>query len=311
VNGPEQVLSGVTLQVSLAPADVPHAADVLPHQLRQWGGQVDEILCVLDLKRSGGRFAQGWRERVPRLIELVASLCQACPHARWIEVDYARDARQAVAERFFGGRHVPDKDFRGGPYYSYFFALHAARNDLVFHTDSDMLYGGGSQTWMREGVELLRDRRSVLVCSPLPGPPASDESRVQLPQGARETFPSPAYSFDYFSTRLFLIDRSRLGALGPLTPRRKFYGRRHSLTARIRRTSVYDLPERLISDAMREHGLRRFDFLGSNPGMWAIHPDERSRRFYESVPRLVRQVEAGDVPDAQRGHYDVHESMFA
>jgi hypothetical protein len=301
---------GVTFQVSLAPADVPHASDLLAHQLRQWGGQVAEILCVLDLKRSGGRFGESWRSRVPKLIELVDSACEPYPHARWIEVDYRGPARQAVGDRFFGGRRPPEKDFRGGPYYSYFFALHEATNDLVFHSDADMLYGGGSQTWIPEAVAVLRERPSVFVCSPLPGPPVTEGEPAGSPHATREAFGSLAYSFDYFSTRLFLVDRRQLAALGPLPLRRKLYGRRNLISARVRRASVFDLPERLISDVMQQHGLRRFDFLGSAPGMWSIHPDERSRRFYESVPSLVRRVEAGDVSDPQRGRYDVHETMF-
>ena len=40
----------VTLQVNVAPVDLPHATEILPHQLRQWGGQVQEILFTFDLQ---------------------------------------------------------------------------------------------------------------------------------------------------------------------------------------------------------------------------------------------------------------------
>jgi hypothetical protein len=215
-----------------------------------------------------------------------------------------------VSRRFFGGRGIPAKDFRGGPYYAYFFGLHVAEHDHVFHTDSDMLYGGGSQVWIAEALRLLDERPSVLVCSPLPGPPTADGSPIQ--QAARiEAHDSPAHGFNYFTTRLFLLDRRRLVALGPLVPLLKFYGRRNRAESWLRRTSVFDLPERLISNAMAEHSLTRFDFLGTRPGMWAIHPDERSARLYDLLPELVRRVESGDVPDTQRGFYDVHESMLS
>jgi hypothetical protein len=44
--------------------------------------------------------------------------------------------------------------------------------------------------------------------------------------------------------------------------------------------------------------------------MWSLHPLDRSQRFYERLPALIERVEAGDVPDDQRGHYDVLPSML-
>jgi len=44
--------------------------------------------------------------------------------------------------------------------------------------------------------------------------------------------------------------------------------------------------------------------------MWSLHPPYRSEEFYRELPRLVEQIEAGSVPDAQRGDYDINDSMF-
>jgi hypothetical protein len=43
--------------------------------------------------------------------------------------------------------------------------------------------------------------------------------------------------------------------------------------------------------------------------MWSLHPPYRSEAFYASLPELVGRVESGDVPNAQRGEHDVHDSM--
>jgi hypothetical protein len=269
---------------------------------------VQEVICTLDLRRSGGRFGEDWRRRLSQLLELVESVCAEHAHARSVEVDYSYRARAVVARRFFAGRRVPPKDFRGGPYYSYFFGLDAAQHDYVFHLDSDMLFGGGSQTWISEALDVLQTRPRVLVCSPLPGPPTADGQARQ--QTARiEPFSSLAHGFDHFTSRLFLIDRHELEALGPFVPVRKF-GRREAPAAWLRRTSTYDLPERLISAAMKGRQRQRFCFLGAAPGVWAVHPDERSTRFYDRLPEIIRRVETGDVPEAQRGYYDLQESML-
>src|ERR1035441_11068106 len=85
----------VTLQINVAPTDLPHAKSVLPHQLRQWGGQVQEILFTLDLHRTkhGGRFGEAWEERKGPMEELLGELCRQHPHAHVMTVDRSEERR--------------------------------------------------------------------------------------------------------------------------------------------------------------------------------------------------------------------------
>jgi hypothetical protein len=300
--------SGVTLQISLAPTDYPHARYILPHQLRQWGSQVDDVLLVVDMHRSRtGRFAVEWEQRVPLLEALVSEACARDPRVRAVTVDYGAAAARRVADEFFGGRPVPTKDLRGGPFYSYFYALSAARGDLVIHADSDMLFGGGSEHWVADAQALLAADPDILSCSPLPGPPADDGQLVAqhaLPYAA----PYPAFRFRHFSTRIFALDRARLaariGALSPSAP--PLRGR---LRAAAQGNPPYDLPENIISRAMQHAGVIRVDLLGRDAGMWSLHPPHRSAVFYETLPSLVARIEAGNVPAAQRGYYNVNDSL--
>jgi len=304
---------GVTLQINLAPTDLPHARHILPHQLRQWAGQVDEVLLTLDLHRSGGRFSEAWAERLPGMRDLVDRSCAQYPAARLAEVDYSAGVAAEIARRFFGGRPVPAKDWNGGPFYSYFFGLHAATNDYVFHLDSDMMFGGGSKTWLAEGVSLLQERTDVLICSPLPGPPEADgrlrsQGRGGLPQEQAEPHLSAGFRFPHLSSRLFLMDLPRFAtAIGhlPLTQPPRI----RRLQALVRGNPPFNLPEAIFSAAMAEHSLFRVDFLGEPPGMWSVHPPYRSPEFYQALPGLIERIEAGDVPDAQRGDHDVNDSM--
>src|SRR6266550_5611050 len=303
----------VTLQINLAPTDRPHARHILPHQLRQWAGQVDEVLLTLDLHRSGGRFSEAWEERLPGMRRLLEDVSAAYPTATVQEVDYSASVAADVAARFFGGRAVPAKDWNGGPFYSYFFGLHSAANDYVFHMDSDMMFGGGSRSWTAEAVRLLRERADVLICSPLPGPPRADsrlpsQGRGGLPVEQPEPHTSPAFRFPHLSSRLFLMDLRRFaGTIGQLPLTQPPTIRR--VQAKIRGNAPYNLPEAIFSDSMSEHSLFRVDFLGESPGMWSIHPPYRSPQFYQALPRLIERIEAGEVPDAQRGDHDVNDSM--
>jgi hypothetical protein len=294
----------VTLQVNLSPGDWRHARFLLPHQIRQWRRQVAEILLVIDLHRSSGRFAAGWEEGRANIM----ALAQSVEGARVELVDYGDAARARVSSEFFGGAAVPEKDFRGGPYYSYFFALNSASHSHVFHVDSDIFFGGGSGTWMDEATRYYSSHSNVLVMAPLPGPPAQDGRLRQL-RGSPEPGTPHAYVFEEMSTRIFLIDRARFAsAIGALVPRPP-PSLRSRVKALVERNPSADLPEHLLSRAMRERGLVRRDFLGSAPGMWSLHPPYRCADFYAKLPDVIARVEAGDIPDAQRGDHDLNGSM--
>ncbi len=300
----------VTLQVGLTPGDLEEATHLLPHQLRQWAGQVDEVLCTIDCPPPSMSASGMVPEPPTNLCQFIETLIPAFPNLRWAQVNYSPTALAEVAAVFYGGRPVPLQDHRQRPVYAFLFALMAPSNDLVFHIDSDMLFGGGSQTWIQEAVEILGRYPDVLTCSPLPGPPRADRRLLsQRDEPVHEPHPSPAYRFPTLSTRYFLLDRRKLVQdLSPL--RAEWPPLRPTLRSLLNRRRPHDILERVISRAMQRRGLFRVDFLGADPGMWTIHPLIRSARFRGALPELIRRVEAGEVPEAQRGEYDLSEEML-
>jgi hypothetical protein len=310
-------MNPVTLHVSLAPVDWRYAEHVLPHQMRTWAGQVDEVQFTLDLKRGKGRFGASGGQEEAHLRQTVSRLCEQYPHAHLREVDYSPDAAAGVADRFLGGKSVPEKSHYGAPFYSYFFGWHTARHDIVFHMDSDMMFGGGSQTWVEEALSLLLRRSDVLMCSPLPGPPTEDGDlpphmvaahSTEACRVVREGGPALAYRMGSCSSRLFLMDRRTLaGRVGPMIVRPPKL--RSHLRARIEGHIPAELPEAMMTRSMRQAGMFRLDFLGEAPGMWSLHPRWRSEDFYTALPELIARIEAGDVPQEQRGDYDINDSM--
>jgi hypothetical protein len=301
----------VTLQVNVAPVDLPHAAEILPHQLRQWGGQVQEVLFTFDLHRTahGGHFGEGWEERRAPMQALLERLCREHPAARIAEIDYAPQRMAEIADAYTGGEPIPAKDTKGAPFYPYFYGLHEAHNDLVLHLDSDLMFGGSSQTWIEEATALLAADPDVLVTSPLPGPPTADGS-LRREAAPRFEHSTPAYRFATLSTRLFLLDRARLRErLAPLRllgPARAI----SSAKARLHGNPPYRAAELVISEAMAKASVYRVDFLGADPGMWSLHPPYRSEEFYRELPRLIEQIERGEIPEGQRGDYELNDSMF-
>jgi hypothetical protein len=294
----------VSLQINLAPGDYLHVRHILPHQLKKLAGQVDEILLVVDSRPSKGRFAAGWHEYRETLNNFLTEEVQAVFDVKIIPVDYSDTTRQAVAQYFFGNLLIPEKDFRGGPFYAYFFGLYMAAHDLVFHLDSDILLGGGSSSWIGEAVSLFTSDPNCFIVSPLPGPPHTEE--VLIDQQIIQKIGRHTWQLGGMSTRLFMMDRVKIHAhkLSLTKP-----GIRNQLKALAEGNPNADLPEHLLNTYLLKHRLKRIDFLGSGKGLWSLHPPYRSRQFYDELPELLIKIDTGDLPLKQYGYYDIIDEL--
>ena len=154
----------------------------------------------------------------------------------------------------------------------------------------------------------MRCKQDVLACSPLPGPPTLD-GRLRSQTLPREPFTSLAFRADQLSTRVLMIDRNRFRQrVNALTLVRPSW---HKVSlARLDGYPGCETAEGMLTEGMVRSGLSRIDFLGSDPGMWSLHPPYRSPLFYEQLPALVKRIEAGEVPEMQRGRHDVDDTML-
>lgn len=315
---------GRALQINMHPFDARHVAHTLPHQLKTISAQVDRVVVTLDT-----RIARAGRYRAGRFEQAHEHILSVLDEARKIEprlvvdpVSYAPETRRKVGAAFFGDTaEWPDRAFDGGPFYVYFHGLLRANADHVFHIDSDILFGGGSRTWATEAVELLDADPDALCIGPFPGPPDAtggiDESlhmrfpgRVGFAGPQKLDAPAPAYKFSTVSTRIFMIDMkrfaNRIGALDPVAPD----GMRR-LRASLFGESPLSMPaEEVLSANMMARGLKRIDYLGTGAGLFSLHPPFRSPEFYDQLPQLIARIERGDIPEGQKGDYDINASMM-
>ncbi|MFD0765426.1 hypothetical protein ACFQZI_11235 [Mucilaginibacter lutimaris] len=290
----------VSLQINLAPGDFPHVQHLLPHQLNRLQAQVNEIILTVDTQPGNGRFADGWFKHESSLKHWLETVIEPNYPVKIVPVNYTPAVKQEVARYFFNKDNIPVKDFRGGPFYAYFFGLHTAANDLVFHLDSDIFLGGGSPQWVEEAVKYLKDDLSCFVMAPLPGPPRDDDTLVD--QRIIEKIAPFTWQLEGMSTRIFLMDRSKFKAHKLELDKPSL---RMQLKAIIEQHDIAELPERLIANYIKSHNLKRIDFLGTAKGMWSLHPPYRTASFYKQLPEIIRQVEANNLPLRQRGFYDL------
>ena len=295
----------VSLQINLAPSDYRHSRHLLPHQLDVWAPQVDEVVLTYETRQSSGRFGSDWAASEGPMNDLLSATVARRPNVRIARVDYSPAAMASVAEVFFGRREMPAKDFRGGPFYSYFFGLHAAQYPLVLHIDADMFFGGQSKTWVQDALDVLERDPGALSLSPYPGPPPPDARTADgLAIGPAL---GPARVSSTLTTRVFLMSREKLVSEGPIQLRRP--STLGVLKAWLTGNPPGAVPEDLISHRMQQQGWTRVQMVGTAPGMWSLHPRYRNERFYAMLPELIRRVNAGDMPEEQRGQYDMQDAL--
>ena len=293
-------LAPCTVQVLLCDADLRFARHVLPHQLRVLGHHAAEVLISVN-RRPGDRPSPG-------LDELLGDLGRDVPQLRVVEVDHGPAGVDWVSRTFFGGGRYPLVDSKGTPFHAYLEPFRAVHQPFVLHLDSDMLIGGSGERWLAEAIDLLRDRPEFLAAKPCSGPPRDDGTFVS--GGVEVPTPvGPARAVPAFTSRMFLVEVARLVEAVTPIPLHPPTERWRRLRARLLGFPDVDNVERLIGAAMRRQAMNRIDVGGSGQ-VWSLHPLHKTPSFVAALPRLIEQVESGDIPPAQQGHYNLHRSLL-
>ena len=285
----------LSLQISLTPLDIPHAALILPHQLRIWAAQASEILLIWDLD-PGPRYErqpayrEKWDSCKPYLEPLNQALKQDWPDLKIETLIADEQLCLELSQRFFrpDTGPIPAKDYRGGPFAAYFYGLAAAAHDLVLHLDADMMFGGQSPSWAQEACISLQAAADLLCIAPPGGPPGTEVLRHRQ-----------------FTTRSFLLDRRRLQGL-ELSRRElpELLAQQNDQTLWVE--PYAEMPEILISHWMQAQDLWRLDLPGQAPGIWSLHPPvPADPRFHVLLPELLRALDTDSLPATQQGHYNL------
>lgn len=297
----------ITLQISLAPSDYRHSKFLLLHQIRVFENQVDEILLTYDTHRSNGRFSINWKENNEQMWDFLQELYASNAKIRLIKIDYSEKKVKEVANFFFSRNNIPAKDWRGGPFYTYFFGMYEAKFPDIFHIDSDLFFGGLSKTWLDEATSLYKKDPKILFINPLPGPPTAN-GKLYNQNSVSYNGLNNHHAFDTVSTRLYLVNKFRLADKKLKNIKTLKLG--ELIRAIIRKNPAYKLPEEFLSAHMQKHNFIRVDFEGQHNGLWSLHPPYRTPKFYDELPMLIQRIEKNDIPEAQRGHYDIVDQLF-
>ncbi|MGI9613082.1 MAG: hypothetical protein ACR2QO_09245 [Acidimicrobiales bacterium] len=291
----------MTLHILVSDRDIAFAGPIISHQIAVLGAMCDEVLLVVNRPPSSRATSE--------LDEILnAARCQH-PRTRVHEVSYSSESIASVSQTYFGGEPYPIFDFKGVPIHAYLESYSAANNEFVFHSPSDLLYGGSAAGWADIVLPLFDATDPPLMVAPLAGPPH------QGPYGAggadvSDAFPGAGsvHRLTTFRGRCHVLHLDRFAqSIAPLplvAPAR----RSETALATLGGLPRVDHLEVMIGRRMSERGLHRLDVGG--PGeLWTLHPLYKSKRFVNSTPELIDMVRSGEVPTDQVGNYDLVEDL--
>ncbi len=300
-------MNNVTFQINLAPGDFRHSKTLLEHQISAFNEQVDEILLTYDFRPKKVLSKDELSEFHEPFMDLIEVLSKKYPKIRFHKVDYSEFVVNDINRLFYNGKWFLH-NFRGAPLYAYLYGFASCKNDYILHIDSDMFFGGLSNTWINEAIKKYESDKEILYLAPHPGPPHPDN--ILKKQQNYTALANEKHAFEIFdsvSTRILFVDRRRL--YGKLT--RKFPPPIKMLYALVRGFSFSDRLEKILFLSMKKEKLKRVDFLGKPPGLYSVHPNYRSAEFYEQIPEMIERLkENKNIPESQLGFYDFSEDFI-
>lgn len=291
----------MTLHILVSDRDIAFAGPILSHQIDVLGAMCDEVLLVVNRPPSATPTSE--------LDEILSAVRCQHPNTRVHEVSYSSESIANVSQTYFGGEPYPIFDFKGVPIHAYLESYSAADNEFVFHSPSDLLYGGSAAGWADVVLPLFDAADPPLMVAPLAGPPH------QGPYGAggadvSDAFPDAGsvHRLTTFRGRCHVLHLDRFAqSVAPL-PLVEPPGRSETALATLGGLPRVDHLEVMIGCQMSERRLHRLD-VGGPGDLWTLHPLYKSAHFVSSIPQLIEMVRSGAVPADQAGKYDLVEEL--
>jgi hypothetical protein len=193
------------------------------------------------------------------------------------------------------------RDHRGIPLTGWVAGLEATQCDYVFHADCDILiYSEPEFCWIDCAISRIESDPTVMFVAPHPGPP-SGTGAVYSDDWTPVVDAAGDYRFKVFSSRRFVVKRSRLARILPVKLQHVSVKRKLAMNLG-GRSSI--LPwETLVDSALKVSPY--WSVWLSDVRAWSLHCPEHGARWRNRLQELIARIERGEFPAEQAGRYEL------
>lgn len=276
------------MSILAGPADARHVRQITSHLKRTAQFAFKQTILVIDTMRPS---------ESAELTSVAAEMCRAGEIDEVIKLGPALEL--ACGKRHFLRVPMRSRDIRGIPMFGWIAGIESISTEYLFHADCDVLiHSKPGFSWIAEAIACLNRDESVMFVQPHPGPP-SQNGIFHHPPYVIDA--AGNYRFKSFSSRHYVLDRSRFRRLLPLPP--IHYSTRHKIRMRFGGPSSLMPWESHVEASLQRSPYYRIHF--GEQRAWGLHCPDHSQVWRSNLPKIIREVEAGHFPIQQAGHYDL------
>lgn len=275
----------VSFTVNVCNSDAPYLEQTLRHMMGQLNFPFAERIATYDPGSQEGKYAQ----RIQGNRDMIEGILQRLLDDKVIDrvdvIPWTAEEQQRILHTYFGSDKIDLKDFSGAPIYQYLYALDHCSGDYAFHADSDMLFHrAGEDSWIAEGIALMKQDPRVIVTCPRAGPPQARNWIEKLTGRSFEAAPMEKWRrVDFTSTRYFLMDMAKFKTCLPLAQAKPGEPLENSLT-----------------HTFKQKGFEQWNLTTLDH--WTIHPWRHDENYVRYLNDLIWAVEQGIYPFIRTGH---------
>lgn len=306
-----------SISILVARTDIPFMMHTIPHLMRVCNFPFSErVLCVDTAPLSGDKVNRPGIGTLDQLRDCCRELVGQGIVDHAVDIDYAESYCDRVFQKHFQQTIRHTHNYKGYPILGSIFAIERAESDYLLRFDSDMLlHQEPGYSWVEVAMQLMEDVPEIVAIRPLTGPPAQEgKLHAYLPY---HHDPRGFYSFKFFSSRAYLINRKRFDQLLPLAPLWRPYRQQllNWLPNRLKTVLNYRTGKGFLDswEVMVSRRLEETQYVRAvldSPNAWTLHPVDRSPQFIQALPDIIQKIEAGWYPPEQAGQYDLQSKYW-
>lgn len=298
-----------TLQINLSAGDAAYAAVTVPRLLHAHPGCAERLLVLDACRQPRTRIYnpeqrapfENWRQRLEVVRSLSRDLLGAGLVDRVEELTHDDRRFSIWATRYQRPWMRQSHDYGGCAVMPYWAGIDLPKTNYVIHYDADMwIHQAPGFDWAAAAIAALAMHSQVVMAAPRSSPPGFALDAPSLHEGRPATRVNEGWLNDWFSTRCFLIDRTRLAPHLPLI------GRSWGAVLALRRLldrGYPPAPEIILHRTLGARGLRCLHLADERA--WMLHPIQKDATYLRLLPALTSALDRGQVPPAQRGWADI------
>jgi len=301
----------ITLQINLSPGDRHYAHLTIPALVARHE-DIKQRLLVVDCCRpqktklvdSDSKYPlPAFLAQVEEIISLSEGFLKEGLVSEVIYLQPGAPIFKQLSSKYLNGAYACTHSAGGTANMSYWAAMEIPQTRYIIHFDADMLfYQKPGYSWYQEAVAYLQEEPGAIFAVPRLCPPVDGggPDAPSLQEGRPFQSFTGYWMNDWFSTRLFLLDKVRLQARLPLVKG----WLKGELLARKYLKRAYPLdPEIILARSLWTTKDRRI--ILKNSDAWALHPPEKGEYFLELLPHMLKRIADGKAPLQQQGREDV------